>query len=304
MDVWRVDVPGDRPIEVDSCGTCRGLWLDGGEAARLTGSRGALSRRTAAVPTAPRADDAGPLNEPPPGQEKTSVGWYLFQLFTSVPVEVYNPRRRPALACLALLVACVVVFVFEVGAIVSGDASFTSRWGAVPATMARGEHLASIVTYMFLHGGVLHLVGNAWFLWTFGDNVEDRIGRLRFLALFTGCGVAGFALHALLTSSPQVPLVGASGAIAGLMGAYLALFPRAQLYQVVLFIRFKVPVRFYVGGWAALNVLLGMASLGPHGADGDVAWWCHVGGFVSGLGWAKVAGRRFRDGAELEIRGS
>jgi membrane associated rhomboid family serine protease len=167
----------------------------------------------------------------------------------------------------------------------------------------RGRNPLSFVTYMFLHGGLAHLAGNAWFLWTFGDNVEDRVGPGRFLSLYIASGVGGGVAHALLTTTPEVPLVGASGAIAGLLGAYLALFPRAQLYQVFFFFRFKLPVWFYVGGWAALNLLVGLLTLDPRVKDEGVAWWCHVGGFVVGLLWGLLPGRRFRDGAELAVRG-
>jgi membrane associated rhomboid family serine protease len=312
MHVWRIGVPGGGSVEVDICGACRGLWFDAGEARRLTAVRPAPSSPSSPRPSSPpslssspsrRVDERGTLNEPPPGEEKTGVGWYLLQLFTAVPVEVYNPRRRLPVVCLSLLAACIAVFFVEVAATMAGDAHFTERWGLVPSALAHGGHVDAVVTYMFLHGGLAHLAGNAWFLWTFGDNVEDRVGRVRFLLLYLACGVVGGLAHAVMTATPNVPLVGASGAIAGLMGAYLAMFPRAQLYQVFFFLRFKLPAWFYVGGWAALNVLLGVVALGPHAPDAGVAWWCHVGGFVVGLSWGALFGRRFRDGVERAPRG-
>ena len=301
MDVWRVAVPGGGSVDVDTCPACRGLWLDAGEARRLTAGRLVSASLPPVVQR--RAEDLGTLNEPPPGEEKTGVGWYLLQLFTAVPLEVYNPKRRLPVVCLSLIAACVVGFVVELFATAANDAHFAGCWGVVPSLVLHGQGLVSVVTYMFLHGGVGHLVGNAWFLWMFGDNVEDRVGRGRFLLLYLACGVVGGFVHALLTATPNVPLVGASGAIAGLMGAYLALFPRAQLYQVFFFVRFKLPVWFYVGGWAVLNVLLGLVALDPHAPDGGVAWWCHVGGFVVGLLWGLVFGRGYRDGAEVAPRG-
>jgi membrane associated rhomboid family serine protease/Zn-finger nucleic acid-binding protein len=300
MDLWRVGVPGGGSVDVDTCATCRGLWLDAGEARRLTAGRLVSASLTPVVPR--RIEDEGKLNVPPLGEEKTGIGWYLLQLFLSVPLEVYNPRRRFPVVCASLIAACVAVFVVQIAAVVADDTHFAERFGVVPNALWRGQGVFTVVTYMFLHGGIGHLAGNAWFLWTFGDNVEDRIGRGRFLSLYVTSGVVGAVAHALLTATPAVPLVGASGAIAGLMGAYLVLFPRAQLYQVFFFVRFQLPVWFYVGGWAVLNVLVGLLTLNPKITDAGVAWWCHVGGVVVGLSWGLFWGRRFRDGAELAPR--
>lgn len=294
MQAWRVNVADGGTVEVDTCATCRGLWLDAHEAVHL--------KRAGGPPPAPVMPRFGPdltLNEPPPGQEKTGVGWYLFQLFTAMPVEVHNPRRGPAVVCLALVVTCLVVFGLELSLIAAQGPEALRRYAAVPAELLAGRNLHGVVTYMFLHGGVAHLLGNAWFLWTFGDNVEDRVGRARFLALYLAFGLAAIALEVGLTRDPTATIVGASGAIAGLMGAYLGLFPRAHLYQVFLFIRWRLPVWLYLGGWLALNAALGIASRNAAIAATSVAWWAHVGGFVAGLTWALVFGRRFRDGAEL-----
>jgi membrane associated rhomboid family serine protease len=228
MYVWRIAVPGGASVEVDTCPSCSGLWLDAGEASRLTAGH------LAVPPPAPevrrRTSDLAPSNETPPAEEKASVGWYLLQLFTEVPVEVYSPKRPLPVVCLALLAACFAVFVVEVLAVTGADAQFVVHWGLVPRAVLHGEHPASLVTYMFLHGGIPHLVGNAWFLWTFGCNVESRVGRGRFLWLYLGSGVGGGLLHALLTLTPSLPLIGASGAIAGLNGGVpCALSARATL---------------------------------------------------------------------------
>jgi membrane associated rhomboid family serine protease len=300
MDIWRVALPGGGVVEVDACPRCQGLWLDAGEARRLAAGREASASSPPRVQRRP--ESLGTLNEPPPGEENTGVGWYLLQLFTAVPLEVYNPRRRLPVVCLALLAACLAVFVAEVAAMGADDARFLERWGLVPGALLRGDQALGLVTYMFLHGGIVHLAGNAWFLLLFGDNVEDRIGRVRFALLYLASGVVGALAHALLTTTPLVPLVGASGAIAGLMGAYLALFPRAQLYQVFFFVRFKLPAWLYVGGWAVMNVLLGVATLGPGEPGGGVAWWCHVGGFVVGVLAGLLLRERYGDGAERARR--
>jgi membrane associated rhomboid family serine protease/Zn-finger nucleic acid-binding protein len=296
---WRVrglandDGTASADVEVDTCRTCGGLWLDNTEVEALTRA----AARLHSPPPPPRHDHGHlTLNEPPPGQERSGVAWYLLQLVTSMPVEVYNPKRRVAVVCLALIVANCVAFVVELAAIGGGDEDFIRRYGAVTNNLLNGYMLSSSVTHMFLHGGFAHLLGNMWFLWTFGDNVEDRVGRVRFVFLYLGCGLAALVFQMVLGGAPDVPLVGASGAISGLLGAYLGLFPRARIYQVILFIRWKIPATLYLGVWAAINLLLGLAN---KAGESGVAWWAHVGGFVAGLCWMMLMGRRFRDGAEL-----
>ena len=293
MHAWRVEVPGGS-IEVDTCTTCRGLWLDAKEALALK-----KAGRTFAPTPLPRFGPDLRLNEPPPGLERTGVAWYLFQLFTAMPVEVYNPKRQASVVSLGLILACVAVFAVELVAIGGGDEGFITRYGAVGADLSRGQNLQAMITHMFLHGGIAHLLGNMWFLWTFGDNIEDRVGRGRFLVLYLVFGLAALGLQLALTNDSTVPLVGASGAIAGLMGAYLALFPRAQLYQVFLFIRWRLPVWFYLGGWIALNAAIGVAELNHSIPETNVAWWAHVGGFAAGFLWGLLLGRSYRDGADL-----
>lgn len=296
LQVWRVELPGGSRLEVDTCPRCHGLWLDATEGMRLQRAAASLGPATTRLSSGDGYGE-GSLNRPPPGEEKTGVGWYLFQLFSSMPLEVHNPKRRAAAVCLTLVAACIGAFVVELVAIGAGDQTFLSRYGVVGNDLLRGEHLPSIVTHLFLHGGVAHLAGNMWMLWTFGDNIEDRVGRFRFLSLYLVSGLAALALQLLMTSDLSIPLVGASGAIAGLMGAYLGLFPNAQLYQVILFIRWKVPTWLYIGLWAGFNALIGWAELNHVVPETHVAWWAHIGGFLVGLLWAVLLGRRrFGDG--------
>jgi membrane associated rhomboid family serine protease len=136
---------------------------------------------------------------------------------------------------------------------------------------------------MFLHGGWFHLIGNMWFLWLFGNNVEDSMGRLRYLAFYLLCGLAAVAAQTLMSPSSVVPMVGASGAISGVMGAYVFLYPRVRVHMlVVLFVfitRIAVPAYLMIGYWFLLQLLGGAAAQG----EGGVAFWAHVGGFVAGL---------------------
>jgi len=143
----------------------------------------------------------------------------------------------------------------------------------------------SVVTHMFMHGGWLHIIGNMWFLYVFGDNVEDALGSARFAVFYLVCGLAALVLQVVLHPSSTVPMVGASGAISGVMGAYIVLYPRAPVHMLVFlgfFItRIVVPAFFMLGYWFLLQLAGGLFSLG--GTGGGVAFWAHVGGFVAGI---------------------
>jgi membrane associated rhomboid family serine protease len=156
--------------------------------------------------------------------------------------------------------------------------------------------VVTIFTAMFLHGGILHLAGNMLFLWIFGDNVEDALGHFRFLFFYLAAGVSATLLQALLSPSSAIPNLGASGAIAGVLGAYFVYYPRARIVTVVpLFILFPVielPAGVYLLGWFALQFWMGSEQLTRAGraaaAHGGVAFWAHVGGFVFGVAWAAI----------------
>lgn len=194
--------------------------------------------------------------------------------------------RFPAMTVL-LVVVNVLVFGFEVfGA--SGFEDLIVRWGLVPARLAEASTLgallgqsATVFTSMFLHGDPLHLLGNMWFLWIFGDNIEDRLGRLPFLGFYLACGVAAAVSQVLLGPDSSLPMVGASGAIAGVLGAYLRLFPGARVLTLVpifFFIQFiEIPAVLFLGLWFVTQIV--SSILGVSG----VAWWAHVFGFLTGL---------------------
>ncbi len=146
------------------------------------------------------------------------------------------------------------------------------------------RHWYPLLTSMFLHGGWLHLIGNMWFLWVFGNNVEDSMGHVRYLAFYVLCGLAAAAAQTFVNPSSIVPMVGASGAISGVMGAYVILYPKVRVHMIVfLFIfitRIVVPAYLMLGYWFLLQLLGGSAAQG----EGGVAFWAHVGGFVAGAG--------------------
>jgi len=150
---------------------------------------------------------------------------------------------------------------------------------------------------MFLHGGWLHLIGNMWFLWIFGDNVEDYLGHVRFLLFYLLCGLAASVAHLAFNLHSTIPTLGASGAIAGVLGAYLLLFPGARILTLVpvFFVwLMELPAYVILIYWFVLQLLQGTASLAQTAAGGGVAWWAHVGGFVAGLALVKIVASRRR----------
>ncbi len=223
-----------------------------------------------------------------------------------IPLRDANPTRRPALVTLAIVVACSVVFGWELGLLSRGEAAFealVAGWGVVPgrltAAWSRGEFLSreslTLLTSQFLHAGWLHLLGNLLYLWIFGNNVEDRLGRAGFLGFYLAGGViAGLAQVAIAPGS-MVPTIGASGAIAATLGAYLVLYPRARVTSLV-FLGFfyqlvRIPAAIVLGFWFLLQLVDGIGSLGPS-RGGGVAFFAHIGGFAFGAVVAWLLGRR------------
>jgi membrane associated rhomboid family serine protease len=212
-----------------------------------------------------------------------------------LPFRDHLPRHTRPWVTLALIAANLAAFAYELslGAALEG---FLRDYGVIPARLvgewnagARGAaELTPVLTAMFLHGGWLHLILNLWFLWIFGDNVEDRIGHARYLALYLVAGVAATLAHVIANPASTLPTVGASGAIAGVLGAYFLAYPRARvttLVPIFVFIHVAVlPAWVVLGMWFALQFLSGALSLAATQASaGGVAWWAHIGGFAAGL---------------------
>lgn len=208
------------------------------------------------------------------------------------PIRDHNPSGRTPYVTYALVAANVAVFLGYWLTLPSDWAvqRFFMEWGVVPRVVMSGGQVETLVTSMFLHGGWMHLIGNMWFLWLFGDNLEDEMGHLPFALFYLACGLAAAAAQIGADPGSVLPMVGASGAIAGVMGGYLLLFPRARvdvLFIIVIFFRvFAIPAWIVLGVWFALQLLSGAAT--PTEAGG-VAYWAHAGGFLAGLALALPA---------------
>ena len=221
------------------------------------------------------------------------------------PIRDEIPSRRAPVVTVAILAANVAVFLYQWTLPEVSLQSFVYRFGLVPLRISDAEWAMAVgfpsrgffsfLTSMFLHGGLMHLVSNMWSLWIFGDNIEDRMGRGRFLLFYVTCGLAAGWVHWLTNPASQVPTVGASGAIAGVMGGYLLLFPHSRVLTLVpLFIYplfIHVPAFLYLGVWIVTQIFSGTMSFGRGAEAGGIAFWAHVGGFGAGLLLVKLLAR-------------
>lgn len=186
-----------------------------------------------------------------------------------------------------LIAVNTVVFLFEQTLPSRQLEALFFQYGAIPAEIAQLQNLQSILTSMFLHGGWAHFLGNMVFLFVFGDNIEDAMGHVSYLLFYLLCGIAAAVTQVVLASDSTVPMIGASGAISGVLGAYIALFPHGNVRALLIFGFFVqviyVPAWVMLGLWFLLQLVSGFASLGAAGDAGGVAVWAHVGGFVAGL---------------------
>ncbi len=235
-----------------------------------------------------------------------------------IPLRDNVPSTTRPIVNIAIIIITAVMFFMQLS---SGQPDalldpLTERYGMIPARMiapgepvviqlveqrgpfqlAHGQPLElneppfhpwwTLLTSIFLHGGLLHFVGNMWFLWIFGDNVEDRLGHLRYLLFYLGCGVFAGLTHLATNWGSVLPTIGASGAIAGVMGAYFLLYPRARVLTllplILVFYTLVIPAPLFLGLWFVLQFWQGVTAWGA-GTAGGVAWWAHVGGFVAGM---------------------
>lgn len=201
------------------------------------------------------------------------------------PIRDHNPSGQTPYVTFALIVINVAVFLWYFTQLSDWQLNdFFLTWGLVPARFTAGQGYETLLTSMFLHGGWMHLGGNILFLWIFGDNLEEEMGHVGFLLFYLAAGAAAGLAQALPDPGSLVPMVGASGAIAGVMGGYLLLFPKAKvdvLFIFIIFFRiFAIPAWIVLGLWLGIQIFSGVAT--PSDAGG-VAYWAHVGGFAAGL---------------------
>ncbi len=197
-----------------------------------------------------------------------------------IPLRDVIPSRTTPIVTIGIIAANAIAFWFELSLPAPGRQVLLRDFGLVPAAFAWPTLLSS----MFLHGGWLHIIGNMWYLWIFGDNVEDRLGHGRYLVFYLLCGAAAGIAQAMVSPDSWVPTIGASGAIAGVMGAYFVLYPRSRVLTLFpLLVVIEIPAVFFLGFWFLMQLFSGVGSIArTAGSQGGIAVWAHVAGFVAG----------------------
>ena len=197
-----------------------------------------------------------------------------------IPIRDVIPSRTTPYVTIGLIVLNVLVFLQMPAADSAAFHQFILTWGVTPAAFA----WSSVATAMFVHAGFGHLFSNMLFLWIFGDNVEDRLGHGRYLLFYALCGLAAALLQLFFEAGSRVPMVGASGAVAGVLGAYLVLFPQSRVLTLVFVVFVEVPAVLLLGLWFATQLLSGLGTLAIVRPEdmGGVAFWAHAGGFAAG----------------------
>jgi membrane associated rhomboid family serine protease len=210
-----------------------------------------------------------------------------------IPLKDKNPSGTVPWVTITIIVVNFVVFLHEMS-LTTEIEGFITTYGLIPIRFVEFHRfyggfvpnaLVPMFASMFLHSGWLHIIGNMWFLWIFGDNVEDRLGHGRFFFFYIFCGIAAGLSQIAVEPYSKTPIIGASGAVSGVLGAYLITYPFARIYSVFVIFFVEVPAALFLIMWFALQFAAGASQLGPelHQDAGGVAYWEHIGGFVSGL---------------------
>lgn len=214
----------------------------------------------------------------------------IYYTFAVIPLRDVNPTEKFPFFTVALIVTCTLVFIREISLPPSELDALIKHYGLVPSVFLNSslpfvDRLIPVFTSMFLHGGFTHLIGNMLFLWIFGNNIEDRLGHFRFLIFYFLCGIAAAFAQVAASATSNAPMIGASGAIAGILGAYLILFPGARIITLVIFFYFitiqEIPAFILIGIWFLLQFMNSLGSLA--GVQTGVAYFAHIGGFIAGI---------------------
>ena len=210
-----------------------------------------------------------------------------------IPLRDTIPSRTTPIVTILIIVVNVMVFLYMLSLDPYSQNEFVAQYAVIPAHL----HLSALITMMFLHGGWMHIIGNMWFLWVYGDNVEDVLGHGRYLVFYLLCGLFAAVTQYAISPDSRVPTLGASGAIAGVMGAYLIKFPHSRILTLIPIIVFwttiEIPAVIILVYWFILQFFMGVGSIGySQAGQGGVAFFAHIGGFIAGMILVSIMGPR------------
>lgn len=284
QEMKKINYAYDSNIILDRCPACDGIWTEGGEINRVAiyrkGNPELDALCTAILEEQTELDKWKPRNEAGEPWE-TSAGLRIFLPKIFLPLGDDLTTNIFPRVTFALIIANLAIFLCQ-WAFVKETTLYFQEFGLVPSAILSGKGIFSLLSSMFLHKGLFHLLGNMLFLWIFADNVEEALGHARFLAFYFMFGFSASLLHILTNMHSTIPAIGASGAVAGVMGAYFALYPHAKIKTLVINQVIDVPAYLYLGGWIVIQVLYGMILYAQkvHACTG---FFAHIGGFASGL---------------------
>jgi membrane associated rhomboid family serine protease/Zn-finger nucleic acid-binding protein len=278
--------PGSK-LYVERCSGCKGVWLDAGEIKKV---RNILARKVIMHRRLRRLNDVVRREQEmwetymervaeEEDKRKVSTSEWLFMFLTRLPTEVWNPTRHVPKATITLVV--INVFVFALQQFFKGSAAIHNL-AFIPDQFRQGQHFYNVVTAMFLHGSMAHIAANLYFLYTFGDNVEDFLGWLNFTLLYLACGLTAQMSYFFSNMHSTIPALGASGAISGLIAAYMILFSRRKIF--VMIVAWPVRIRAV---WCGVFWLL-LQILGAAEGRTGIAWSAHIGGFIAGAALIQI----------------
>lgn len=273
----------DSNVFLDKCPSCEGLWADGGEVKEVARYLKEDPRikviGEAFIERDRTLEDLAELSESL--MKPVSRLMYPFVLFMPfmpkiiIPFSDDNPRQRIPTITISIIILCTLIFIGQ-AFFVRDPSTFYQRFGFIPARFLS----IGLISSMFLHGGLLHLIGNMFFLWLFGDNVEDRFSRVGFLVFYICCGISASILHSILNWDLSIPAIGASGAISGIIGAYLIFYPTAKIKLFVICRILHTPAFLYLGTWFLFQLIYGFIFKST--GVSSIAWFAHIGGFAFG----------------------
>lgn len=295
MGMYVFNYYADSNVFLDRCSSCGGIWADKGEieqvakyikgnpkvdryAEALAGSYTRFEKFKA--DTREIAEASGDLMSQYYGG---GIGKFYAIWFTIFPIPLRDnlPTKKFPKVTVGLIILNVLIFVFQLLFISDNQETYFKLFGVIPAFGFSINRIYTFVTSMFVHGGFLHIIGNMYYLWLFGDNVEDEIGSLKFTIFYLLCGIIGGIAFCLMHSSLNEPAIGASGAISGVLGAYLLLYPTQGIEIVWLGRKREVSAAYYLVFWIIIQVLSGIIFLTAENVS--IGYWAHIGGFISGL---------------------